>query len=486
MRKLLSEKKINKKTVKEELSESRLISAVQLEMNEVLEQYHTSIMGLAKDDYESSKDNYGTNKIHSKKKDTLIKRIFSSFINPFTAILFVLAMVSLFTDVIFASPNERSYVTFIIITTMVVISGTLKFVQETKSGNTASKLLKMIHSTAAVERQENGKQEINIDEIVVGDIVHLSAGDMVPADMRIIEAKDLFISQSTLTGESEPVEKLSVFNSDYQSVTDLSDIAFMGSNVISGTAIGVVINISNDTLVGRISKKLNAKPIMTTFEKGVNSVSYVLIKFMLFMVPVVLCISGFTKGNWLDASLFAISVAVGLTPEMLPMIVTAALAKGANTMGKKKVIIKNLNSIQNLGSIDILCTDKTGTLTQDKVVLEYHLNVQGIEDDRVLRHAYLNSYYQTGLKNLMDIAIISKYEEINPNEINYEKIDEIPFDFNRRRMSVIVRNQQGKTQIITKGAVEEMVNCCSFTELDGKVVTLDENTKNFVSRKPVL
>ena len=246
-----------------------------------------------------------------------------------------------------------------------------------------------------------------------------------------------------------------------------------------------MLAVGNDTMLGRMAKELNTKPPKTTFEKGVNSVSWVLIRFMLLMVPVVLFVNGFTKGDWMQAALFAISVAVGLTPEMLPMIVTTSLAKGALAMSKQKVILKNLNSIQDLGSMDILCTDKTGTLTQDKVVLEYHLNVDGQEDDRVLRHAFLNSYFQTGLKNLIDLAVIQKQEELGAQALveKYTKVDEIPFDFQRRRMSVVVQDQEGKTQLVTKGAVEEMLQCCAWAECGGKVLPLEDEVRRRVLAK---
>lgn len=297
------------------------------------------------------------------------------------------------TDMVFpyfsllgSSPEDFDPLTVVIILTMVMISGTLRFVQESRSGNAAEKLLSMITTTCTVTRREQEKIEIPMDDLVVGDIVHLSEGDMIPADVRILDAKDLFISQASLTGESEPVEKAPKVCAQKESITDYSHIAFMGSNVISGSATAVVI----------------------------------------------------CTGDWLDAFLFGISIAVGLTPEMLPMIVTTCLAKGAVSMSKKQTIVKNLNSIQNFGAIDILCTDKTGTLTQDKVVLEYHLNVNGEDDTRVLRHAYLNSYFQTGYKNLMDLAIIHRTEEEDAADSklldlseNYVKIDEIPFDFTR-------------------------------------------------------
>lgn len=441
--------------------------------------------GLTEDFVEESREKNGKNTVTHGKKESLFKRICGAFINPFTAILFALALVSVVTDIILAAPEDKNYVTVIIITTMVMISGLLRFIQETRSGNAAANLSKMICTTACVERSETGKKEISIEDIVVGDIVYLSAGDMIPADVRILSAKDLFVSQSALTGESEPVEKHADVSSGSEALTEISNLAFMGSNVISGSAKAVVVAVGNDTMLGTMAKDLSVKPPKTTFEKGVNAVSWVLIRFMLVMVPVVLFINGFTKGDWLDALLFAISVAVGLTPEMLPMIVTTNLAKGAVTMAKKKVIIKNLNAIQNLGSIDILCTDKTGTLTQDKVVLEYYLDINGNEDKRVLRHAFLNSYFQTGLKNLIDIAIISHEDNLDSDSLKteYTKVDEIPFDFNRRRMSVVVADRSGKTQLITKGAVEEMLKCCSHAEIDGKLVALTEETRTFIIRK---
>jgi Mg2+-importing ATPase len=478
-------KAITAETEEREKIKQRLILASKSKIPEVLEMFSSSDDGMTDEDIDASEDEYGKNAVTRGKKKSPLKRIFNAFINPFTAILLVLAVVSIFTDIIFAQPGEKSFVTVIIITTMVMISGVLRFVQETRSGNAADKLTKMIHTTTCVQRIENGKQEIDLEDVVVGDIIHMSAGDLIPADVRILAARDLFISQAALTGESEPVEKQPRRSDDGENLTEISNLAFMGTTVISGSAKAIAVAVGNDTMLGQMAKELNQKPPKSSFENGVNSVSWVLIRFMLIMVPIVLFINGFTKGDWMDAALFAISVAVGLTPEMLPMIVTTSLAKGAVAMSKKKVIIKNLNAIQNLGSIDILCTDKTGTLTRDKVVLEYHLNIQGNEDARVLRHAFLNSYYQTGLKNLIDIAIISKQKEISDNHFEeiYKKVDEIPFDFNRRRMSVVVADKTGKTQLITKGAVEEMLKCCSYAEYDGKVENITDDIKKFVLSK---
>lgn len=335
----------------------------------------------------------------------------------------------------------------IIILTMVFLSGALRFIQESRSGNAAEKLLAMITTTCTVTRKDQSHIEIPLDEVVVGDIVHLATGDMIPADIRILKANDFFVTQSSLSGESEPLEKSPKnCQETKETITDYSDIAFMGSNVISGSATGLVISVGDHTLFGSMTSAVAKESVETNFTKGVNAVSWVLIRFMLIMVPLVFVINGFTKGNWVSAFLFAISIAVGLTPEMLPMIVTTCLAKGAVSMSKKKTIVKNLNSIQNFGAIDILCTDKTGTLTQDKVVLEYHLNTSGDEDSRVLRYAYLNSYFQTGYKNLMDLAIIQRTEEEEAQDKqlldlseNYIKIDEIPFDFTRRRLTTVVQ-----------------------------------------------
>ena len=476
--------------VRRETVNEKLKYAATVEWNKFYEEFQTSSEGMTNAQLEVSEEEYGKNIVTHGQKESLVKRICGAFINPFTAILFVLAAVSVFTDIIFADPGEQNPVTVIIITTMVMISGMLRFIQETRSGNAAARLSAMIRTTTCVKRMEEGTREILLEDVAVGDVVMLSAGDMIPADIRIISAKDLFISQSALTGESEPVEKCSALIGSKDALTDYSNLAFMGSNVISGSAAGVVIAVGNNTMLGEMAKSLSEKPDQTSFEKGVNSVSWVLIRFMLIMVPVVFFINGYTKNDWMDAALFAISVAVGLTPEMLPMIVTTCLAKGAVSMSRQKVIIKNLNAIQNLGSIDILCTDKTGTLTRDKVVLEYHLDIEGNEDPRVLRHGFLNSYYQTGLKNLMDIAIIDRTNELQEQEVqlqgiqsNYEKVDEIPFDFERRRMSVVVADKNGKTQMITKGAVEEMLRVCAFAEYEGKVEPLTDQMRNKILTK---
>ena len=468
--------------------------AATLSLRELLNNTSSSISGLDAQQVINNRAHFGTNKVTREKKQSLDKRLAGAFINPFTAILFCLALVSAVTDMIFpalslfdSTPADFDCLTVVIILTMVFISGTLRFIQESRSGNAAEKLLSLITTTCTVTRKEEKKIELPLDELVVGDIIHLSAGDMLPADVRILEAKDLFVSQASLTGESEPIEKLSGAESSRNSLTDYTNIAFMGSNVISGTATAVVVAVGDNTLFGSMAAAVAGEATETSFTRGVNAVSWVLIRFMLVMVPVVFFVNGITKGDWLDAFLFGISIAVGLTPEMLPMIVTTCLAKGAVSMSKKRTIVKSLNSIQNFGAMDILCTDKTGTLTQDKVVLEYHLNLNGDDDLRVLRHAYLNSYFQTGYKNLMDLAIIHKTEEAeaaDPRLVdlseNYIKVDEIPFDFSRRRLSTVVRDRTGKTQMVTKGAVEEMLSICSFAECDGEVHPLDKQLRKCI------
>lgn len=487
-------RKTSESYVRRDKTNEAITFAATNKINIVLRKFNTTLEGLLEKDVITSRNAYGDNKVTHGKKKMLLQRLAEAFINPFTAILFCLAIVSTITDIILPimqnAPEDVDPLTVAIIMAMVFISGSLRFVQESRSGNAAEKLLGMITTTCTVDREDGQRQEIPLVEAVVGDIIHLSAGDMIPADARVIQAKDLFISQSALTGESEPVEKFATINEkQVDTVTEYSNIIFMGSNVISGSAIAVIISVGDDTLFGSMAFSILGESVETSFTKGVNAVSWVLIRFMFVMVPIVFVINGLTKGDWLQAFLFGISIAVGLTPEMLPMIVTTCLAKGAVSMSKKKTIVKNLNSIQNFGAINILCTDKTGTITQERVVLEYHLDVMGKEDTRVLRHAYLNSYFQTGYKNFMDMAIIRKTEEQEASDSRlidlseaYTKVDEIPFDFTRRRLSIVVSDKNGKTQMVTKGAVEEMLSICSFAEYRGVVEPITEKLKANILR----
>lgn len=444
----------------------------------------TTRLGLTRAEVEDRQLTYGKNEVvHEQKKNPFIVFI-KTFINPFIGVLTGLAVISLVIDVLMAEPGEQEWMGVVIIAVMVVCSAILRFWQEWKANEATDSLMKMVKNTCLVKRAGSGEEELDITELVPGDIVFLAAGDMIPADLRIIESKDLFISQASLTGESEPIEKFpEVKEKQYRkgSIVELDNICYMGSTVISGAAKGIVFETGNRTFLGTIARNLTGHRATTAFDKGISKVSLLLIRFMLVMVPFVFFINGFTKGDWFEAFIFAISVAVGLTPEMLPMIVTANLSKGALSMSKKKTIVKNLNAIQNFGAMNILCTDKTGTLTCDKIVLEKYINADGSNDEskRILRHAYFNSYFQTGLKNLMDKAILSHVKELKLEHLKdaYTKVDEIPFDFIRRRMSVVIEDKQGKRQIITKGAVEEMLSICSHTEFNGEVQSLTDELK---------
>lgn len=444
----------------------------------------TTRLGLTRAEVEDRQLTYGKNEVvHEQKKNPFIVFI-KTFINPFIGVLTGLAVISLVIDVLMAEPGEQEWTGVVIIAVMVVCSAILRFWQEWKANEATDSLMKMVKNTCLVKRTGSGEEELDITELVPGDIVFLAAGDMIPADLRIIESKDLFISQASLTGESEPIEKFpEVKEKQYWkgSIVELDNICYMGSTVISGAAKGIVFETGNRTFLGTIARNLTGHRATTAFDKGISKVSLLLIRFMLVMVPFVFFINGFTKGDWFEAFIFAISVAVGLTPEMLPMIVTANLSKGALSMSKKKTIVKNLNAIQNFGAMNILCTDKTGTLTCDKIVLEKYINADGSNDEskRILRHAYFNSYFQTGLKNLMDKAILSHVKELKLEHLKdtYTKVDEIPFDFIRRRMSVVIEDKQGKRQIITKGAVEEMLSICSHTEFNGEVQSLTDKLK---------
>ncbi|MDT2814304.1 magnesium-translocating P-type ATPase [Vagococcus carniphilus] len=449
----------------------------------VLGIFKTSNKGISDERVEELREEYGENVISHGKKTPLIVEILKAYFTPFTIVLIVLAIISFITDYVIVPVAERDLTGVLIITAMVALSGTMTLIQSVRSNKAAEKLGNLVKVTATVIRK--GQEfELPIEELVCGDMIKLSAGDMIPADIRLCQTKDLFVSQAAMTGESYPVEKKAQYQMiEHSSETDLENIAYMGSNVVSGSALGVVVAVGNRTLFGQIAKDVSEAKTLTSFDIGINKTSWLLIRFMLVMAPAVFLINGLTKGDWLEAFLFGLSVAVGLTPEMLPMIVTTNLVKGASTMAKKGTIIKNLNSIQNFGAIDILCTDKTGTLTQDKIILEYHLDVDGKEDDRVLRHAFFNSYYQTGLKNLMDKAIIdSAEEELDINVKNYNKVDEIPFDFERRRMSVVIEDKNGKTQMITKGAIEEMLEISSYVDYQGKVIPLTEELKGTILR----
>ena len=470
-------------------NKERLIAALQEPLESTFVNYKTSALGLVDDQVEENRDAYGENVITKGQEDSMIKKVYESIINPFTVILLVIALVSFITNVWLAKPGEQDPTTSIIIVTLVLISGGIRFIQELRSDKAASNLSRMIVNTATVLR-DGSEQEIPIDEIVVGDVIKLSAGDMIPADVVLIDSRDFFVQQSGLTGESDAVEKVCLRKADSQNIDSLLEsesLAFMGTNVISGRATALVLVVGDETMMGAIEQTINTYDEPTSFEREMNTISWLLIRLMLVMVPVVFVINGLTDGDWLEAGVFALSVGVGLTPEMLPMIITASLAKGSIIMAKEKVVIKKLNAIQDLGAIDILCTDKTGTLTQDEIVLEYPLDIHGELDLSVLRRAYLNSYFQTGLKNLMDRAIINrtqkeakKHEIVRDLDQTFHKIDELPFDFERRRMSVIVKDEDGVVSMVTKGALEEMLSVSTFVEYKGEIKRLTDEVRQEV------
>lgn len=452
--------------------------------------------GITKITADERRAKFGFNEIQHQKAPAWYLQLLKAFANPFIYILLVIAIISFIIDVWLPSVEDRDFKTVIVISIMVIISALLRFIQEFRSNKAADQLKSMVKTTATVLRKFKGYKEIPISELVPGDIIFLSAGDMIPADCRIMHSKDLFINESMLTGEALPVEKnyLPIRNADKMQIVELNNLCFMGTNVISGSATAIIVATGSYTYFGSISKSITGERPETAFDKGINKVSFLLIRFMLVMVPIIFLINGIVKNDWLEALMFAIAVAVGLTPEMLPMIVTTNLAKGAVNMSKRKVIVKRLNSIQNIGAMDILCTDKTGTLTLDKIVLEKHLNVFGVEDDEVLKWAYLNSFHQTGLKNLMDKAVLEHVElhDYLKVEEQYIKIDEIPFDFQRRRMSVILKMHNGKHLLICKGAVEEMLELCSSTFEPGDnrelhiendtIVPIDDTIRKIVHR----
>lgn len=462
----------------------RVFMAARQPLTSVFSYFQTTPEGLMAEEVEDRQRQYGKNEVQHEKRKNPFSMFIKAFINPFIGVLTALVIVSFVIDVMMAAPGEQDWTAIIIITTMVVVSAILRFRQEWKASESNEALLKMVTNTCLVKRADREDEEMPISDIVPGDIVMIAAGDMIPADIRMIETKDLFVSQSSLTGESDPIEKLPTTNNCIYhngSVVELDNICYMGSTVVSGKGMGIVFATGNHTYLGTIARNIVGHRAATAFDKGISKVSLLLIRFMLVMIPFVFLVNGLTKGDWFDAFIFAVSVAVGLTPEMLPMIVTANLSKGALAMSKKKTIVKDLNAIQNFGAMNVLCTDKTGTLTCDKIVLEKYINADGSDDheQRILRHAYFNSFFQTGLRNLMDKAILSHVRDLKLEHLkdDYHKIDEIPFDFTRRRMSVVVENTSCKRQIITKGAVEEMLQICSYAEFDGKVQPLDQQLK---------
>ena len=449
-----------------------------LEVEKLFENLKTSYEGISIVEVDERLEKYGKNTVEIKNENTMIHKVKEAFINPFNIVLMIVAGITFFTDIIIAS--KKDYATFTLIISTILISAIISLREQTKSDNAAKKLKKMITNKMEVIR-DDVQSTVDVENIVPGDIVKLSSGDMIPGDVRFLEVKDLFIDQASLTGESNPVEKLSISKGN-EDITDISNIGFMGTNVVSGSALAVVLATGNNTYFGSMAKSMYNVNEKNSFEKGINDISILLIKFMAVMVPIILVSNIVTKKDFWSSLIFAITIAVGLTPEMLPVITTSTLAKGAIEMSKKKTIVKRLSTIQTFGQMNILCTDKTGTLTEDEVVLEKYMDVLGNESLRILKHAFLNSYFQTGLKNLIDVAIISRAEKENLNILKekYIREDEIPFDFTRRRMSVVLKDENGKRQLITKGAVDEILDICSFIDIDGKAIELTDELREKV------
>ena len=450
---------------KKSQSSDQLLEKAHADNDTVLKELKSQTGGLSTEEADSRSKQYGLNEIAREKRQSGLMRLLVNFKNPLVILLLVLGFVSFLTGDLRA---------MVVIFVMVLLGVVLRFYQELRADDAAEKLKAMVTTTASVVR-DNKEVEVPLKLLVPGDIIRLAAGDMTPADVRVLSAKDLFLNQAALTGESLPVEKKAdLASADIQNPLDLPNICFLGSNVESGSGTAVVIHTGDLTYLGSLAASIVGQRVLTSFDKGINKFTWLMIRFIAVMVPAVFLINGFSKHNWLDAFLFAVAVAVGLTPEMLPMIVTVNLSKGALVMSKKKVIVKRLNSIQNFGAMDVLCTDKTGTITQGKIVLEKYLDVHGNSSDKVLQYGYLNSYHHTGLKNLLDAAILD-HEELEEGlkaKEKYHKIDEIPFDFIRKRMSVIVEDTAGLNTLICKGAVEEVMNLCNRVDIDGKTIDM--------------
>ena len=413
---------------KQKYIEKSLKEDSKLENFELFQKYKTSDEGISVVEVDDRLEEYGKNIIEIKNENTIWHKLKEAFINPFNIVLMIVAVITFITDVIVATKSD--YSTFILIVSTILISAIISLKEQTKSDNAAKKLKKMITNKMEVIR-DDVQSTVDVENIVPGDIVKLSSGDMIPGDVRFLEVKDLFIDQASLTGESNPVEKFTICK-DYENITDISNIGFMGTNIVSGSATAIVLATGNNTYFGSMAKSMYSVNEKNSFEKGIDDITKMLIKFMIVLVPIILIINIFTVNDFWSSLIFAITIAVGLTPEMLPVITTSTLAKGAVEMSKRKTIVKRLSAIQTFGQMNILCTDKTGTLTEDEVVLEKYMDVLGNESLRILKHAFLNSYFQTGLKNLIDVAIISRAEKekLNILKEKYKREDEIPFDLN--------------------------------------------------------
>jgi P-type Mg2+ transporter len=468
----------------------RTLDAAYATPEELLASLKTSDGGLSDREASDRLAEHGLNEVAYHRAASILWQLLRNFWNPFVGLLSALSVVSFLVGAMEAG---------LLISFMVVVSVLLRFIQEFRSTRTMTRLRALVGTNVTVARISDAgdrlRREIPIKEVVPGDIIRLGAGDMIPADIRLLSTRDLFVSQSVLSGEALPVEKFETLQQQYSrrgrffgtevpNPTDLPNLCFMGTNVVSGTAIAVAVATGEETLFASLARRAASQRSSTSFDRGINSVSWLFIRFVLLLVPVVLLLNGFTKGDWAPAFLFALSVAVGLTPEMLPVVIAANLTRGAISMVRNKVIVKRLNSIEDLGAMNILCIDKTGTLTIDRIILERHLDIFGNVDDGVLRYAYLNSYFQSGLKNLLDAAILEHGELHQALRIgeSYRKVHELPFDFGRRRMSVIVEVGRQQHELICKGAVEEVLQVCSYAKVQGGIVPLSRELRNSIEQ----
>ena len=451
--------------------------------NEFIKKHNLNINGLSSEKALEYNHKFGLNQIKQSKSKKWYNYFWDSLFSPFNIILLGIVLLLCYTDIYL--PIAPSYANIIVILILITASTLLDFFEEYRSNKAAENLKELVATTCTVIR--DGKEiEIPIKNVTLNDIVLLSAGSMIPADLRILESKDLYVGQSSLTGESDAIKKLpetEINNNDIDSISDLDTICFMGTNVISGSAKACVIKIGDSTYFGKIAHTITSGKPKTAFQKGIESISKLLIKFMLIMIPIVFLLN-FQKHDNITAFTFAVAIAITITPLLLPVILSSCLSKGAVKMSKKKTIVKKLDAIQNFGAMNILCTDKTGTLTEDKIVLEKYSDINGDEDLRVLKHAFLNSYFQTGLKGNIDEAVIKRGLEHNMSSISeqYIKIDEIPFDFSRRRLSVVVQDKNNKKQLITKGAVEEILSICTMVDYRGTVSSLTKEIKENITK----
>ena len=450
------------------------------EISQIYRELGASPDGLSQTQIESMREMYGVNSFSGRKNDTMLPRLRRAFINPFNIILLVLGMISLATDVVLASDFARNATTAVIIFSMILISGTIRLIQEIRAKNASEQLNRLIHESITVWR-EGELREIPAEELVVGDIVLLSAGDRVPADIRLTKVSDLFISQAAITGESAILEKNAQVSSysNPESLPQLENLAFMATTVISGKGEGIVLAVGKDTLYGSFAKEDPDEK--QSFQKGANSIAWVMLRFIAVLIPVVFILLKITGGKWLESFAFALSVAVGLMPEMLPMVITACLARGSLSMSRKQTIIKDINAMQGFGSMDVLCMDKTGTLTNESILLEYYMDVLGNESDQVLDFAFLNSSYHSGVCNPIDNAILAcqtmpGHEQHFADLLtHYQKEDEIPFDYSRKFVSTLVTDKNGDCQLIVKGNISQIVTRCSHVEFRGEILPMEKN-----------